>query len=102
MRVWRLTTGSTFIRSGIELRHVKCGTSTRRAKRREDACALRKLARNETSATWISHEVLWSAMRPRIAFADQLGKLLSDAGRINQQMGNSRADPPLRSDVPGG
>ena len=41
-------------------------------------------------------------MRPRIAFADQLGKLLSDAGRINQQMGHSRADPPLRSDVSGG
>ena len=41
-------------------------------------------------------------MRPRIAFADQLGKLLSDAGRINQQMGNSRADPPLRSDVSAG
>ena len=51
---------------------------------------------------WISHEVLWSAMRPRIAFADQLGKLLSDASRINQQMGNSHADPPLRSDVSGG
>src|SRR6266446_4757618 len=38
-------------------------------KRREDACALRKLARNkEQRPACISHEVLWSAMRLRIAF----------------------------------
>ena len=37
-------------------------------KRRGDACALRKLRETQDAVSWISHEVLWSAMRLRIAF----------------------------------
>jgi hypothetical protein len=36
--------------------------------RREDACALRKLREIEKALPCISHEVLWTAMRLRIAF----------------------------------
>ena len=56
MRVWRRTTGSTFIRSGIKGSVSKCNSHVIVAaqpgseERREDACALQKLARNETSA----------------------------------------------------
>src|SRR5437763_4048483 len=37
-------------------------------KRREDACELQKLAQNRQDSSLDSHEVLWSAMRPRIGF----------------------------------
>ena len=46
-------------------------TPRRKQKRREDAHAPRKsptAGRNGASVNGILHEVLWSAMRPRIAF----------------------------------
>jgi hypothetical protein len=44
-------------------------------KRREDACALPKLRKMKNHISKFSHEVLWSAMRLRIA----LGRLAKGA-----------------------
>ena len=66
-------------------------------------CALQSWREMKPRFMQIAHEVLWIAMRPRIAFGDKvLVKNLTDTRQsyADYQSGNSHTDPPLRSDVP--
>src|SRR5215471_1095845 len=71
-------------------------TITTAKKRREDASALPKLRENGQRSWTISRAVLWSAMRPRIAF---VSNALNDSEKQDEHTGDHQREHPDQINV---